>query len=147
MDIKNIKSPLQFSGLRVSKFEFETSEFNEKNSDVEVEIQIDFDTKKYEESEDSLSAIFVFTTNAKVYSKSYNIFKLDFDIECKYHCSDITNFNKELFLNSIQFNGIINCSQFARNYMRSVLLLAGVQPIIDLPLLDPHEMINKKLKI
>ena len=144
MDIKNIKSPLQFTGLRVSNFNFSTKEFNDKNSQVEVNYKIDFDTNDYKENNGNLSAKFIFIVKIEAYSNGESVFNLFFDIESKYYCSDIS-FDKELFLNSIQFNGIINCGQFSRNYLRSVLLLAGVNPIIDLPLLDPNKMLQEKL--
>lgn len=145
MDTKNIKSPLQFSGLRIINFNFETNEVNEKNSEVNIEFNIDFDTKNYIETKDEFSATFILYIKANTYTKNQKIFSLNFNVECNYYCSD-SSFDKDLFLNSILFNGIISCSQFSRNYIRSVLLLAGVQPIIDLPLIDPNKMIQEKFK-
>ena len=145
MDINEALADFQFLKNRVTKFSvnYKTTEIKEKSALINCDI--DYDIVDFIEDDSKFIGIMNFIVDLKAKAKNLVIFKMHLNMEGTF-VGNPKKLNKEQFMNMLELNGVATLSQFSRSYISSVSTLSGINPPVNLPMINIHTLREFKLK-
>jgi len=145
MDAKKIIADFQLAANRVSKFQLETRLIESKNTQANVNFDIDFNVLNIQEEQDRLIGFLEFTVLIKAKIKNSILFKIELAMEGIF-LGNPNKLNRDDFENMLKLNGVATLSHLSRSYLLSVSSLSGINPPIKLPMINVHSLNELKKK-
>lgn len=145
MDINEVLADFQFIKNRVSKFLFEYKTSHTSQKPALINCNIDYNIVDFIEDDDKFVGIINFIVDLKAKAKNLVIFKIHLIMEGTF-AGNPKKLNKEQFKNMLELNGVATLSQFTRSYISSVSALSGINPPVNLPMINIQALRKTKLK-
>ncbi len=145
MDSKKVLADFQFVRNRVSNFSIETKSLGSKNSAVDVNYDIDYNILEMTEEEDQYVGLLELIIIIKAKMKNSVLFKVHLTME-GFFVGNPKKLSLEHFEEMLELNGIATLSHLSRAYILSVSSLSGLQPPVQLPMINVHKLREMKEK-
>lgn len=142
MNIKPVLADFQFLGNRVNRLVLDTKVIDDM-SHVEMAFDYDYDINALVKEGNKWLGRLKFTVKVKAKIKNRILFKVDLEIEGVF-AGNAENLTQEKFSEMLEINGLITLLHIARAYLVSVTAQSGIQPPVQLPMVNILKMRAKK---
>jgi len=145
MDTSKVLADFQFLKNRVSKFSVDYKAIDLKEKSTLINCDIDYNVIDFIEDDNKFIGILNFVVDLKAKTKSSVLFKMHLTMEGTF-AGNSKKLNIEQFKDMLELNGVATLSQFSRSYISSVSALSGINPPVNLPMINIHALREFKLK-
>lgn len=142
MNSKEVLADFQLLGSRVSKLILETKLIAEEGRS---NLTYDFDYKlgEPEQEESTILCQLIFIVNIKAKIKNKILFKVDLEMEGLF-AGNLDRISHEKFMEMLEINGVVVLLHLARALLLSVTAQSGINPPVNIPMINVFKMREKK---
>jgi len=148
MDSKKITAEFQLVKNRVSNFSIESKDLDTKAKSVTMSYDIDYNIREIQEDEEAYVGLLELIIKVRAKIKNSILFKVNLNMEGVF-MGNSKKMPMNNFQDMLELNGIATLSHLSRSYIMSVSSLSGLNPPVQLPMINVHklrELKEKKMK-
>lgn len=145
MNSKEVLADFRFLGNRVKKLVLDTKLIENKNR-AEIFFDFDYQTSNIEESEGKLFGVLLFKIQIKAKVKNKILFKIDLEMDGAF-AGNVEKLNRKKFVEMLEMNGLITLLHISRAYLLSVTAQSGIQPPVQIPMVNILKLRDQKAKL